>query len=193
MLFSEDGARSTGHEAPLLKPFSSNRRRWIPVACLTGLSLFLACGAGYGEERDGSARVSPRNALLMSTVVPGWGQLATGHRVKGAVCFAAGAGLLGKYFIEDRRADRALERAGLATTNSEYVHFYNEYSRHFDRKNDVVWWAVFFWLYAMIDAYVDAHLVGFDKGFDGEPQGDRLRPWGEVTQTGFRLGIRIGA
>jgi hypothetical protein len=167
--------------------------RRIVIPGLTVLAMLVVSGPACCQDSGQERKVSPRTSLLMSTVMPGWGQLANGKRTKGVLCFATGAGLLGKYLIEDRRADRALERAGLATTNSEYLTYYNQYSSHFDRKEDVVWWAVFFWLYAMVDAYVDAHLVGFDEGFEGEPEGDRLRPWGQVTETGFKVGIRIGA
>jgi hypothetical protein len=167
--------------------------RRIGVAGLAVLAMLVMSGPARCEDSKHERTVSPRTALLMSTAVPGWGQLANGKRIKGILCFATGAGLLGKYLIEDRRADRALERAGLATTNSEYLYYYDQYSAHFERKDDMIWWAAFFWLYAMIDAYVDAHLVGFDDGFEGEPEGDRLRPWGRITETGFKVGIRIGA
>ena len=129
----------------------------------------------------------------MSMVLPGWGQVANGHPVKGAFCFAAGAGLLGSVFIEGRRAHLSLERARASTTNAEYLQHYDAYSRHFNRREDRALWAVFFWLYAMIDAYVDAHLAGFDEEFKGEPAGNTLRPWARGVPGGFKVGIRIGA
>ena len=131
--------------------------------------------------------------MPMSTVLPGWGQLANGHPVKGALCFAVGAGLLGSVFIEGRRANLALERARASTTNPEFRHHDGAYSRHFNRREDRAWWAVFFWLYAMIDAYVDAHLAGFDEEFEGEPAGNAVRPWAQAVPGGFKVGIRIGA
>ncbi len=163
------------------------------VSLLAVLVVLLSPGYGYGQERDEQGGVSPRSSLLMSTVLPGWGQVATGHPVKGALCFAAGAGLLGSVFIEGRRANLALERARASTTNAEYLHHYDAYSTHFNRREDRAWWAVFFWLYAMIDAYVDAHLAGFDEEFEGEPAGNTVRPWAQAVPGGFKVGIRIGA
>ncbi len=156
--------------------------------------VILQAGHGYGRETGEPESVSPRSALLMSMVLPGWGQAATGHPVKGAFCFAAAAGLLGSVFIEGRRADLALERAELPTGTDEYRWRQADlYSDHFNRREDRIWWAVFFWLYAMIDAYVDAHLIGFDEEFEGEPSGTSLRPWARAEPGGFRVGIRLGS
>ncbi len=167
--------------------------RTSAVSCLTILAVLLFAGRGVCDEAGRQRRVSPRSALLMSTLIPGSGQVANGHPVKGALCFAVGAGLVGKVFIEGRRAGLELDRARAATDNTEYLYHYGEYSRHFNHREDLAWWAAFFWLYAMIDAYVDAHLVGFDDEFEGEPTGDRLRPWARVVPGGFRIGICIGA
>jgi len=168
------------------------RRTWIAAVAgamvLTGLWPRSGCASPAPQER----RVSPRSSLLMSTVVPGWGQLANGHPVKAAACFAAGAGLVGRVFIETRRADEALRRAETAATNAEYLRHYGDYTEHFNRREDAIWWAIFFWLYVMVDAYVDAHLFGFDEEFKGEPSGEGLRPWIRANSTGLRLGFRFG-
>jgi hypothetical protein len=161
------------------------------IVMLVSLGL-LHAGPASCESSAERPTVSPRSSLFMSAVLPGWGQVANGHPMKGAVCFAAGAGLLGRILIEGRRADLALERARASTDNAEYLHYYGQYADHFGNRDDAVWWAVFFWLYAMLDAYVDAHLVGFDEEFDGEPQGNRLKPWAEATADGVRFGLRIG-
>lgn len=169
------------------------QRRSVRISAAVGFLVFvLSAGPGSCEARDARQVSSPRSSLLMSTVLPGWGQLANGHPVKGAVCFAAGAGLLGRILIETRRADAALRHARQSTDDAEYERHYEEYSRHFDRREDAIWWAVFFWLYAMVDAYVDAHLVGFDEEFKGEPTGEGLKPWAARTDSGFRIGLRIG-
>ena len=169
-----------------------DRRVWI-ISLLAFVIVILPPGHGYGREAGEPEDVSPRSALLMSMVLPGWGQTAAGHPVKGALSFAAAAGLLGSVFIEGRRADLALERAGAATSNTEYLYHYGQYSDHFNRREDRIWWAVFFWLYAMIDAYVDAHLIGFDEEFEGEPSGTTLRPWARAERGGFRIGICLGS
>jgi hypothetical protein len=192
-LWAPPAANEEGPGGPWARVVESKHRRIRVVFLLAALGVFLPLGYGYGQGRDEQRGVSPRSSLLMSTVLPGWGQVANGHPVKGALCFAAGAGLLGSVFIEGRRATLALERARASTTNAEYLHHYDAYSRHFSRREDRAWWAVFFWLYAMIDAYVDAHLAGFDEEFEGEPTGDTLRPWAQLVPGGFKVGIRIGA
>jgi hypothetical protein len=60
--------------------------------------------------------------------------------------------------VEDRRARNSLRL--YKQTNDE--RYYDEYSEHFDKRQTLVWWATVAALYGLVDAYVDAHLAGFD-------------------------------
>ncbi|RKY59747.1 MAG: hypothetical protein DRP94_02640 [Candidatus Latescibacterota bacterium] len=95
---------------------------------------------------------SPEGALLRSAILPGWGQWANGHPVKGLMLEVAEVVLAGMAWRE--------WKAG-----------------HPRRRNTFILWWLGARLYGMADAYVDAHLRGFDEGEDLKvPEGNsRMR------------------
>jgi hypothetical protein len=106
---------------------------------------------------------SPVKMVLFSTAVPGLGQAANGRWVKASAFIALGSLLISRALVESERADRYLHLSRSATTDDEAQTYYDKYSSHFDRRDRFVWWAITFWVYNMLDAYIDGHLFGFSR------------------------------
>jgi hypothetical protein len=140
--------------------------RHSPVAAvvLSGILLLsrsacsLAAGGTGGAEGQGRPRPSPAQALVASAAYPGLGQLLTGSEKKAAVIGAVEGFLVARLVLEDRWTRNAL-RLHKGTGEGRY---YDEYSKHFDTRQTLVWWVVVAALYGLGDAYVDAELRDFD-------------------------------
>ncbi|MCK5596802.1 MAG: hypothetical protein KAJ04_05070 [Candidatus Eisenbacteria sp.] len=115
-------------------------------------------GGSTSRTKDGSNRPRGATVMVASAACPGLGQLLNGKEPKAAIVSAVETFLVAGLIIEDRRARNSL-RLYRQTNDDRY---YDEYSEHFDRRQTLVWWAAVAALYGMVDAYVDAHLVGFD-------------------------------
>jgi hypothetical protein len=102
---------------------------------------------GHTTAND-SMSVSPRSALLRSLVIPGWGQLHNGHPWKAALFAGSASGFLASALLEVRSLDDAApaqEREARSNRrNTRFVYFGLTVTL------------------AAIDAFVDAHLTGFD-------------------------------
>jgi hypothetical protein len=98
---------------------------------------------------------SPTGALLRSMIVPGWGQLYNGKPLKAVIYAGAQLSFLyGAHMQNDRyHYYRDLEI-------NDYADFYKS-----DR-NRLLWWLFGITLLSMGDAFVDAHLYGFDVSDD---------------------------
>jgi len=120
----------------------------------------------------------PAQAIVAGTAYPGLGQLVAGSEWKAAAVGAAQAYLLGRLLLEHRWTERAQQRYDETQSAADY----EDYSEHYDRRQTLVWWVLGVGLLSVADAYVDAHLIGFDdppppagaRG-DGGPGDDALR------------------
>jgi hypothetical protein len=106
---------------------------------------------------------SPMKSVLFSTAMPGMGQAVNGRWAKASAFIALGSILISRIAVESQRSDRFLHLSRSATTDSDAEAYYEQYSSHFDRRDRLVWWAVSFWLYNMLDAYIDGQLFGFSR------------------------------
>ncbi|MFZ0391641.1 MAG: DUF5683 domain-containing protein [Calditrichia bacterium] len=88
---------------------------------------------------------SPWGAVLRSAVLPGWGQVYTGHYWKAGLVFSLNAFLLGQVLRNNQRFED--------TGNKNFR----------DRRNEFTWYFAFSYLLTMVDAYVDAYLYKFDE------------------------------
>jgi hypothetical protein len=140
--------------------------------------------ASAGESPE-TVRPNGARSLVASAAYPGLGQLLNGAEVKAAVIGAAEAFLIARLVLEDRRTRNSFRRY-LETGESRY---FRDYSDHFDRRQTFVWWALAAVLYGLADAYVDAHLVGFDE----RPPliGGVSFPGDEGVARGIRFGIAL--
>jgi hypothetical protein len=130
----------------------------------------------------------PRWVMLRSLVVPGWGQLHNGAWLK-ALAIAGLEGSLGARVIADERALARLSddidaarAAGDTERANALVDGYNARLGESVRRQ---WLLAGVVVYALLDAYVDAHL----KSFDLELETDRARP-GARGGPGGRLSVR---
>ncbi len=96
-----------------------------------------------------SLPVNPRSALLRSAVIPGWGQWHNGHPWKAALFAGAASGWLASALAEVRSLDDATTAAERETRSNR-------------RNTRFLYFGLTVTL-AAIDAFVDAHLAGFDR------------------------------
>ena len=146
------------------------RRSWLVLLLLLFLSYRVS---GAQEVRTDTSRTDsvrlpdPTGAMIRSWVFPGWGQWYNGKKWKAGLVFAAETGL----------AAYAVYQNWLAANESDpTLRFYYE-----DRRNLALWWLAGIALFSGLDAYVDAHLAGFDVSEDLT-----LRP-----ETGSHFGVRV--
>jgi len=97
-------------------------------------------------------RRSPGTAVLLSLLVPGGGQVYTGHYWKAPLIAAAEVGLGALAWREHRFCVRALELGDTVT-----------YRLYRDRRTAFLWWMAGATVFSMADAYVSARLYAFDR------------------------------
>ena len=92
---------------------------------------------------------NPTGAMIRSLVFPGLGQWYNNKKFKALIVFCAETGLL----------------ANAIYLNQQLVISTEDYERNFyiENRNISVWWLVGVILYSVTDAFVDAHLAGFDE------------------------------
>ena len=140
------------------------RRAGIGTAAVAGMLAVLspavsgAVGGSTPSPQSDSSGPGGTTAMVASAAYPGLGQLLNGTEYKAAIVCAVETFLVAGLVVEDRRARNSLRL--YKQTNDE--RYYDEYSKHFDNRQALVWWATVAALYGLVDAYVDAHLAGFD-------------------------------
>ncbi len=139
-------------------------------------------GMAFQSDSVRAARLSapprwseqPRWVMMRSLVVPGWGQLHN-HAYFKAVLVAGGEGTLIGALISDHRELIRLERAAHDAQNSgsatEAQDAVNAYNARLDRFVSRQWLLAGVTVYALLDAYVDAHFKNFDIEFRAAPPG----------------------
>jgi hypothetical protein len=147
------------------------------VALALALALAVPAAAAAG------GRAGPTAAVVAAAAYPGLGQLVVGSEVKAAAVGAAQAFLVGRLIIEDRWTRHAL-RLYHETGRSSY---YGDYSGHYDRRQTLVWWVLAVGILSVADAYVDAHLTGFD-----DPAGPGLTDLELESPPAGDAGLRVG-
>lgn len=120
---------------------------------------------------------SPTGAMLRSLAAPGWGQWYNGKKFKAVLLASGEIGLAADAVILNQLAARS--------DNPQDRAFYR------DNRSLAIWWLAAVILYAMADAYVDAHLLGFDESMElstGPPMADPLfhAPFTKIT---FRFAL----
>ena len=114
-------------------------------------------------ERQPEISHSPGRSVLYSAAIPGLGQANNGRWAKASSFVVVGSLLVTKIFVESQKADRYLHLSRNATSLEEADALYEDYSRHFDARDRLIWWAVGFWVFNMLDAYIDGHLFAFSR------------------------------
>lgn len=128
------------------------------------------------SHRDTLARLpwslQPRQVMLRSLLVPGWGQAVNGSWTK-AVVIGAAEVAIGAGILSDEHSLRNLQRdidaaraAGDQDAANAAITSYND---RLDRQNQREWLLGGVMLYSLVDAYVDAHFRGFRQEFEHDP------------------------
>jgi hypothetical protein len=149
-LLADDGSRSLEKGA---FPDTSS----MPPVSLAGVT------TSFSLEKQPEIRHSPGRSVLYSAALPGLGQANNGRWAKASSFVVVGSLLVTKVFVESQKADRYLHLSRNATTLEEAESLYDDYSRHFDARDRLIWWAVGFWVFNMLDAYIDGHLFAFSR------------------------------
>ena len=164
------------------------RNSALTVTAVWMILLFVvAVTFGQTAEGDEFARPSGSQALTASAAYPGLGQLLNGSETKAAVIGAAEAFLLTRLLLEDRWTRNSYRNYAETGTAA----WYNEYAEHYDRRQTLIWWVAIVALYGLTDAYVDAHLAGFDGSLPGYLDAVSIAPCQSGDELGLALSIRF--
>lgn len=142
-------------------------------------ALLAAGGTAWAADQPSTADSvkSPTGAMLRSLAAPGWGQWYNGKKFKAVLLAGGEIGLATDAVILNQLAARS--------DNPQDRAFYR------DNRSLAIWWLAAVILYAMADAYVDAHLHGFDESMElgtGPPMTDPLFH-APVTKITFRFAL----
>ena len=109
---------------------------------------------------------SPSTAALKSFLLPGLGQVGNDRWLKAGLFFGAYTGLLGWAVAINQDKQDAEGHFNAAASAADSTFWQSEVDRLESNRNAKYWFAGATMLLSVIDAYVDAHLRGFDKRID---------------------------
>ena len=135
----------------------------VALAGMPGGSRTMAQAAtGSSATADTARIISPGKALLRSALIPGWGQAYVGHYAKAGILLAGGATTLGLALNADGRVNDLADRRPLVSDPAERDLLEGDIEHWRGERRRWILWAAAVWVYAMLDAYVDAHLHNID-------------------------------
>jgi hypothetical protein len=123
---------------------------------------------GGGIQYTAFGQPTGFQAGLASGLYPGLGQLLNGKETKSLIIGAIESYLIARLILEDRRT-RYNYHLYEETGDEKY---FEQYSKHFDSRQNILWWTVVAAIYGIADAYVDAHLAGFDESASPRLEGE---------------------
>lgn len=111
-------------------------------------------------------------ALLRSVAVPGWGQFYNRRYIKAGVVFIAES-----FFIYEaarwwKKTEDQYDKVLLTPEDQDQFYQFQLYKSYRGTRDDYLWLVGITVFVSMFDAYVDAHLAGFDVDLtpDFEPR-----------------------
>ena len=108
--------------------------------------------------------VSSTAAVLMTPLLPGWGQLYTDNSWRGALAFGLEMYYWSNLLLRDRRAVRAKDfRRTLAADDFNRGRYDDVAQEDWEQMRDFAWWSGGVLLIIALDSYVGAHLFNFDR------------------------------
>jgi len=148
--------------------------------------------SGTAAARPVSWTMQPRFVMMRSLIVPGWGQF-TNHSYVKAAAVAGIEGLLVAQLIRTRQdvdvSRDSANAAALRHDDAAYAVAAAGYNAGLDRLVGDQWLLGGVIVYALIDAYVDAHFRNFDIEFRTDPA---LPPGTPVDAPAGRRGGKPG-
>jgi hypothetical protein len=138
--------------------------------CVLGV-LGVALGAlpARATEAVPEGTPGPFARAVRSAVVPAWGQITNGKSKKAAVLMTVQAYVFTRLIEEHREAHESQRRVDALAdrTDAEGLALAeiakDSAQEHFDRRRDMLFWALIGAFYGAVDAYVDAHLGNFER------------------------------
>jgi hypothetical protein len=131
---------------------------------------------------------SPSVVTLESLILPGLGQASNGKWLKGAGFFAAYGGFITWGILKNQDLQDAQGRLN-AAAEADRPGLTQEVNGLRDGRNAKYWFAGLTLLLSMVDAYVDAHLRGFDQRIDAKVG---LVPGDSGPEWAIRLTVPVG-
>jgi hypothetical protein len=110
--------------------------------------------------------------MLRSLAIPGWGQLHNGSWLKAAMLGGGETWLVAGLVEDDRRIRQLKAEADLAQAAGDDEGFNAAVDAYNHRLEGFVsrqWWLGGLLVYALMDAYVDAHFRDFKVEFEYDP------------------------
>jgi hypothetical protein len=132
---------------------------------------------------------TPRWVMLRSLALPGWGQMHNGSWIKAAVLGGGEAWLIAGLVNDNRRMVQLTAEAEGARArgdNDGYNAAVDAYNRRLEGFVSGQWWLGGLLVYALMDAYVDAHFRDFKVEFEY----DRALKGGKPPVGQTRLSLR---
>ena len=111
-------------------------------------------GLSYGQDLKKERIKDPKKAFYFS-LIPGMGQVYNGKLLKSAIVIG----------LEIAAYNACLNNLDIYN-NYENGNFPLKKHRYLEKRNKYTWWVGIIYVYAMIDAVVDAHLYKFDHVMD---------------------------
>jgi len=150
------------------------------IFLVAGLLIILKSNLQSASPADTLMKISPKGAFIRSAIIPGWGQVYNKKPVKGLVLLSAEGYFLYNFFYYNRIYDyvkTTKETLGVETwvglTEEEkkaqvlavtgYELTLNSW-RPREKRNKYGWWSLGTYIFCLLDAVVDAHLINFPKG-----------------------------
>lgn len=164
-----------------------------PLVLAIALGLF---GARSVAAQPGADGPGPLNRAIRSAVFPAWGQVTNGSTTKAVLLFTVQSYVYSRIAIETRRIGEAERRQEFLGTVDPEDPAVQELLRaadtsaqeHFDRRRDLLFWALVGSFYGAIDAYIDAHLGDFDEELEeGRSVFGRVDPEEGTVEFGLRF------
>lgn len=165
------------YDALSMKMLHRNYSAWF-----TGLYVWNMFDAfGYSGIVRGVEKPRPRRAAALSAIpFLGLGQLYNGRRYKAGLVWAMQIGCFTSAINFQRLMNESQDReaimkehllyssdaVSLSKTGSMERYWESSYESATRSRTMFMWYGVIFYFYGIIDAYVDAHLHGFERKFD---------------------------
>ena len=165
---------------------------WLVAALTTHAAARVEMGAPAIASSAADSSLTPRTALMRSAVLPGWGQYSNGRPVKAALFGGGTAVLIAATWMKindmdevsdeiditlrqlQLSIDRGEEETDLPQRLDELEPSHEDEAA---RRNSLILGIVATITFGAIDAYIDAHLVGFadePPALEVGPTGDSL-------------------
>ena len=111
-------------------------------------------GLSYGQDLKKERIKDPKKAFYFS-LIPGMGQVYNGKLLKSAIVIG----------LEIAAYNACLNNLEIYN-NYENGNYPLRKHRYLEKRNKYTWWVGIIYVYAMVDAVVDAHLYKFDHVMD---------------------------